>query len=413
MYRCRAESGAEKPPEPSRSGTAQPAERPSEPPVNLPPLSLYVHIPWCVRKCPYCDFNSHAADTLQEATYVEALLRDLEQDAPLAQGRQLTSIFFGGGTPSLFSAESIDRVLAASRALIGWEDDIEITLEANPGASEAERFAGYRQAGVNRLSIGVQSFNAAHLQVLGRIHDPDQAVAAFEAARVAGFERINLDLMHGLPEQTPEQALADLDQAIRLGPEHLSWYQLTLEPNTEFYSRPPSLPDDETLWAIQDAGHARLARAGYAQYEVSAYARPGERCRHNLNYWLFGDYLGIGAGAHGKVTHSNGQIERRAKTRLPRHYLARETDFLSDRHTVPARDLPFEFAMNVLRLVDGADENLYKLRTGQPTQTLRSQLAPWYAREALVPGRWQCTPNGLRFLNEILTSLIPDDGGDT
>ena len=379
--------------------------------MTLPPLALYVHIPWCVRKCPYCDFNSHTAESVDEAAYVRALLNDLDTELEDAGGRPLHSIFFGGGTPSLFSPDAIAAILDGARARLGFEPDIEITLEANPGASDAGRFTGYRQAGVNRLSIGVQSFQTPYLKALGRIHDGGEALAAFEAARQAGFRRINLDLMHGLPDQTPEDALADLDTAIGLGPEHLSWYQLTLEPNTVFYSDPPPLPDDDDLWAIQEAGQARLASAGYRQYEVSAYSRPGEHSRHNLNYWLFGDYIGIGAGAHGKLTRPDGTLIRRAKTRLPRHYLARVGHYVAEEAPIRHEDMPFEFAMNVLRLVDGADEFLYKQRTGLEMETVRPLLQPWIDRGWLVPGRWQCTAEGFRFLNDILASLIPDTEG--
>ena len=364
-----------------------------------------------MRKCPYCDFNSHTAESVDEAAYVRALLNDLDTELEDAGGRPLHSIFFGGGTPSLFSPDAIAAILDGARARLGFEPDIEITLEANPGASDAGRFTGYRQAGVNRLSIGVQSFQTPYLKALGRIHDGGQALAAFEAARQAGFRRINLDLMHGLPDQTPEDALADLDTAIGLGPEHLSWYQLTLEPNTVFYSDPPPLPDDDDLWAIQEAGQARLASAGYRQYEVSAYSRPGEHSRHNLNYWLFGDYIGIGAGAHGKLTRPDGTLIRRAKTRLPRHYLARVGHYVAEEAPIRHEDMPFEFAMNVLRLVDGADEFLYKQRTGLEMETVRPLLQPWIDRGWLVPGRWQCTAEGFRFLNDILASLIPDTEG--
>ncbi len=265
-----------------------------------PPLAAYVHIPWCVKKCPYCDFNSHTSATgLPETEYVDALIADLDQELASGAGQTLTSIFFGGGTPSLFSAASLGRILQAMQNRLSFAADIEITLEANPGTFEQVKFAGYRAAGINRLSIGIQSFDATHLKALGRIHDDAEALRAVDMARRAGFDNLNLDLMHGLPGQTLEQAMADIDQALELSPEHLSWYQLTLEPNTVFYSKPPVLPEDDILWDIQEAGQARLAGAGYQQYEISAYARNGQRARHNLNYWQYGDFLGIGAGAHG------------------------------------------------------------------------------------------------------------------
>ena len=272
---------------------------------SLPPLSLYVHIPWCVRKCPYCDFNSHAAGPeIPEQAYIQRLISDLEQDLPLAQGRKLTSIFFGGGTPSLFSAEGIGRIITAAEERVGFEEEIEITLEANPGTVEQAKFSGFRSAGINRLSIGIQSFNDSHLSKLGRIHSGEQALAAVGTARRAGFENFNLDLMHGLSGQTLDEARRDIQLATDQGANHISWYQLTIEPNTEFYSRPPRLPEEEVLADIQQMGMELLQDRGYSQYEVSAYARNGESSRHNLNYWQFGDYLGIGAGAHGKISQS-------------------------------------------------------------------------------------------------------------
>jgi len=294
--------------------------------IALPPLALYLHVPWCVRKCPYCDFNSHeAAAGLPEAEYVTALLADLDHDLAtlpdLVQGRAVSSVFIGGGTPSLFSAAAYERLFDGLRARLPFAADVEITLEANPGTVEQEKFRGYRALGINRLSIGVQSFAPDKLVALGRIHGRDEALHAAQAARAAGFDNFNLDLMHGLPGQTLEEALADIDQAIALGPTHLSWYQLTIEPNTVFYRDPPVLPEDDTLWAIQEAGQARLAAAGLQQYEVSAYAQAGRECRHNRNYWEFGDYLALGAGAHGKLTREGG-VWRYQKTRLPRDYLA-------------------------------------------------------------------------------------------
>ncbi|MBR9885158.1 MAG: radical SAM family heme chaperone HemW, partial [Oceanospirillales bacterium] len=312
-------------------------------------------------KCPYCDFNSHAvrSEQLPEAEYVEALLEDLDSELAAAADRPLQSIFIGGGTPSLFSASAIDRILAGVNKRLAFVDDIEITMEANPGTFERERFADYRKAGVNRLSIGIQSFNDAALKALGRIHCADEAIAAASAAREI-FPELNLDLMHGLPGQSPEGALADLAQAIELSPDHLSWYQLTIEPNTEFYSRPPTLPMDEALWEIQERGQARLADAGYRQYEVSAYAKPGHQARHNLNYWQFGDYIGIGAGAHGKFSEPTPcglRISRRHKMRQPAAYMDPARRIAGD-EVVAKEDQPFEFMMNALRLVDGVDIDL-------------------------------------------------------
>ena len=272
-------------------------------PSNLPPLALYIHIPWCVKKCPYCDFNSHAVrGEIPEAQYVKAVLADLEREKNAAQGRPISSIFIGGGTPSLFTAKGISDILHGADKIVPFAPDIEITMEANPGTFERERFAGFQAAGVNRLSIGVQSFNDQHLAQLGRIHSGTEAIAAIESARKLGFEHLNIDLMHGLAKQSPEQALHDLRTAIVLGNDHLSWYQLTIEPNTEFHARPPTLPDIDTLWDIQQEGQALISAAGFTQYEISAYAKPSSQARHNINYWQFGDYFGIGAGAHGKLS---------------------------------------------------------------------------------------------------------------
>jgi putative oxygen-independent coproporphyrinogen III oxidase len=345
------------------------------------PLSLYLHFPWCVRKCPYCDFNSHAArGDIEEDRYVDALIRDLDYElsvAPLA-GRPpspLISIFAGGGTPSLFSGRAIGRVLEAVAARLPFAPDIEITLEANPGTADAGNFREYRAAGVNRLSIGVQSLDDAQLKRLGRIHGREEAIAAYRTARDAGFDNINLDLMFALPQQTPDEALADLRAACALAPEHLSYYQLTLEPNTEFAAHPPVLPDDEAAWTMQLAGQALLAEHGYAQYEVSAYASAGRQCRHNRNYWEFGDYLGIGAGAHGKLSGASG-IVRRARHKHPRSYLegAGGTAAIQEERTVAASELPFEFAMNTLRLNQGFSLAEFERRTGLPATALDAAL---------------------------------------
>jgi len=358
------------------------------------PLSLYIHFPWCVRKCPYCDFNSHAVrGDIEEDRYVDALIRDLDYElrlpTPDSRFPALSSIFAGGGTPSLFSGRAIGRVLEAVAARLPFAPDIEITLEANPGTADAGNFRGYRAAGVNRLSIGVQSLDDAQLKRLGRIHGRDEAIAAYRTARAAGFDNVNLDLMYALPQQIPEQALADLQAACDLAPEHLSYYQLTLEPNTEFAAHPPLLPDDEAAWDMQLAGQALLARHGYAQYEVSAYAQPGRQCRHNRNYWEFGDYLGIGAGAHSKRTYaggigagahgkrsSAGGIVRRARHKHPRTYQegAGGAAAIQEDKPVAAAELPFEYAMNTLRLNQGFTRAGFQHRTGLDAATLDAAL---------------------------------------
>lgn len=377
------------------------------------PLSLYVHIPWCVRKCPYCDFNSHEkTGALPEADYIDALVADLEQELPRVWGRRLSTLFIGGGTPSLFSAEAIDRLLAAVRARLPCQPDMEVTLEANPGTVEAGKFAEFRAAGINRLSIGVQSFSADKLTALGRIHDPAQAIRAAEEAHRAGFTTFNLDLMHGLPGQDLAGAMADLDTAIGLAPTHISWYQLTLEPNTVFAKRPPVLPEEDLLWDIQEAGWEKLAGAGFGQYEVSAFARTGHHCRHNVNYWSFGDYLGIGAGAHGKLTDLQYQrAYRTTKKKYPRDYLAPSRQFLAEENDIAEREMPFEFMLNVLRLNGGVPIAYFSERTGM----LLSQVAPVLskARERGLldeaPGVIKPTPTGHRFLNDLLELFLPEN----
>ncbi|WP_343351189.1 radical SAM family heme chaperone HemW [Pseudomonas sediminis] len=375
----------------------------------LPPLALYIHIPWCVRKCPYCDFNSHAAGpTLPEEEYVDALLADLDIDLQHVHGRQLTSIFFGGGTPSLFSDRALGRLLEGVEQRVGFAPDIEITLEANPGTFEQAKFKGYRALGINRLSIGVQSFQEAKLKALGRIHDGGEAIRAADMARAAGFDNFNLDLMHGLPEQSIEDALFDLRTAISQGPTHLSWYQLTMEPNTVFWSQPPTLPEDDLLWDIQEAGQALLAAEGYAQYEVSAYAKPGKQARHNLNYWTFGDFLGIGAGAHAKLSTRAGRIQRTWKTRLPKDYLDPAKAFQAGERLLEADELPFEFLMNVLRLTEGAPAELFSQRTGLPLQQLE-QARREAERQGLLqadPARLAATTKGQLFLNDLLQQFL-------
>ena len=385
----------------------------------LPPLALYVHVPWCVRKCPYCDFNSHGVGygaELPEAAYLDALLADLDADLPLAAGRELVSIFVGGGTPSLLSASFYRRFLDELRRRLPLAENIEITLEANPGTVEHDRFEGYREAGINRLSLGVQSFQSSQLAALGRIHSGDDAERAFAQARAAGFDNINLDLMHGLPGQDPALALDDLNRALSLAPEHLSWYQLTLEPNTEFHSHPPALPEEETLWNIQDEGHARLEEAGFARYEISAYSRPGREARHNLNYWSFGDYLGIGAGSHGKLSRPGEQgleIERRWKSRQPEAYLLRRQDprgFVAGHQRIPERDLVLEFAMNALRLVEGVPLATWTRHTGRPLEMLERRLVEARNKGLLVedPSHLRASDQGLLFLNDLL-AMVSDD----
>ena len=377
---------------------------------QLPPLAAYVHIPWCVRKCPYCDFNSHAAGPeLPETDYVDAVLADLEQDLVQVHGRPLTSIFFGGGTPSLFSAAALGRLLEGIERRVPFAPDIEITLEANPGTFEQAKFSAYRQLGINRLSIGVQSFQGDKLKALGRIHDGSEAIRAADMARNAGFDNFNLDLMHGLPDQSLDDALYDLRTAIAQGPTHLSWYQLTMEPNTVFWSQPPQLPEDDLLWDIQEAGQALLAEAGYAQYEVSAYARAGRQARHNLNYWTFGDFLGIGAGAHAKLSSPEGRIQRTWKTRLPKDYLDPAKAFQAGARELDADELPFEFLMNALRLTDGVPAGLYPQRTGLPLADLAASRREAEAQGLLQadPARLAATPKGQLFLNDLLQRFLP------
>lgn len=385
--------------------------------LQLPPLSLYIHIPWCVQKCPYCDFNSHAVKQgIPEAEYIAHLLADLDQDLALVPNRVLHSIFIGGGTPSTFSAEGIAAILTGVRARLSCESGMEVTMEANPGTVEASRFAGYVAAGVTRFSIGVQSFQATQLQALGRIHNPAQARRAAELAtqlRQHGLNSFNLDLMHGLPQQDLPGALADLQQAIDLAPPHLSWYQLTIEPNTAFASRPPVLPEDEALWDIQEQGHALLTRAGYQQYETSAYSKPGFQCAHNLNYWRFGDYLGIGCGAHGKITRQAdvtqpGGIIRTVKIKHPKGYMDLSRGYLDSSVPVDKADLPFEFFMNRFRLLEACPKADFTAYTGLSVETV----APTLARAVQLglvnetPQHWQVTPHGVRYLNELLQLFL-------
>jgi putative oxygen-independent coproporphyrinogen III oxidase len=376
-------------------------------------LALYVHMPWCVRKCPYCDFNSHQLKSAQpDASYIDALLRDFDMEAPRVAGRRIDTVFFGGGTPSLFSPEEFARLLATLKERIAFAEDVEITLEANPGTIERGRFAGYAQAGINRVSLGAQSFDSRALKVLGRIHSADDTLRAVEELRAAKLDNFNLDLMYALPQQTPEEALNDVRIACSLGAAHISYYQLTLEPGTVFHSRPPSLPDEDASWHIQTAGQKLLAEAGYAQYEVSAYAKQGRRCRHNLNYWLFGDYLGLGAGAHGKLSLGMPmQILRTTKPKQPREYqdrIRQAQQAIGDAAYVAETDLPFEFMLNALRLNDGFTRDGYETRTGLALQLLDEKLVH-ARRRGLIdesPSGWRPTELGRRFLNDLQAGFL-------
>ncbi len=379
--------------------------------LTLPPLSLYIHIPWCVRKCPYCDFNSHAQKTehLPEDAYIESLLRDLDADVPYAQGRPIESIFFGGGTPSLFSAQGIGKILRVVEARLALSNDCEITLEANPGTFEQAKFSGFREAGINRLSIGVQSFQDRHLKTLGRIHNSGEAQRAVGIAQQAGFDNFNIDLMHGLPSQTVAEALHDIENALSLGAQHLSWYQLTIEQNTAFYSAPPQLPDEEVLCDIAEAGWDSIKQHGLTQYEVSAYSRLGKQSRHNINYWQFGDYIGIGAGAHGKFTlPAEGRIIRSQKTRLPEHFMSKDSLNICKLNTLEYKDQTFEFMMNALRLREGVSIELFTERTLVDV----AQLIPtWHQlrAEGLMvdrDDRLATTERGALYLNAVLERFL-------
>ncbi|WAH51528.1 radical SAM family heme chaperone HemW [Pseudescherichia vulneris] len=377
--------------------------------ADLPPLSLYIHIPWCVQKCPYCDFNSHALKgEVPHDDYVQHLLSDLDADAPWAQGREVKTIFIGGGTPSLLSGPAMQTLLDGVRARLNLAADAEITMEANPGTVEADRFVDYQRAGVNRISIGVQSFSEAKLTRLGRIHGPEEAKRAARLATGLGLRSFNLDLMHGLPDQTLDEALDDLRQAIDLNPPHLSWYQLTIEPGTLFGSRPPVLPDDDSLWEIFEQGHQLLTAAGYQQYETSAYAKPGYQCQHNLNYWRFGDYLGIGCGAHGKVTFPDGRILRTAKTRHPRGYM--QGTYRDRQHEVETADKPFEFFMNRFRLLEPAPRADFSRYTGLDESAIRPQIERAIALNYVTESAeaWQITEHGKLFLNSLLELFLAE-----
>ncbi|WP_417516020.1 radical SAM family heme chaperone HemW [Marinobacter sp.] len=372
-----------------------------------PPLSLYIHVPWCVRKCPYCDFNSHAIQSdLPESAYLTALLEDLDQDLAFSSGRAIETVFIGGGTPSLMSGDFYRKLFKGLSERLTFAEDAEITLEANPGTLEEGRFEAFREAGINRLSIGVQSFNPVHLKALGRIHDSAAAHRAIDTARKAGFDNFNLDLMHGLPDQTPEEALEDLRSAMSHEPPHLSWYQLTLEPNTEFYSRPPDLPDDDLLWEIAERGGEYLRQQGFTDYEVSAWCRDGKASRHNLNYWSFGDYMALGAGGHGKISLPDGTIRRYWKTRQPDAYLNRIGSRTAGSEKIDVEELPLEFLMNALRLRKGVDESLFFERTGLPVTSVGVQLQKLREDKLLFSDRLQATALGQRYLNSLLERFL-------
>jgi putative oxygen-independent coproporphyrinogen III oxidase len=380
-----------------------------------PPLSLYIHIPWCVRKCPYCDFNSHAVqENIPEAAYITALIADLEQDLPSVWGRTIETVFIGGGTPSLFSPEGIDRLLGDIRARMPLKPNAEITLEANPGTVDQARFRGFRDAGINRLSIGAQSFQSNLLRNIGRIHDDREAIIAVEAAHHAGFDNINVDLMFGLPGQSTEQALIDLRTATALEPTHISWYELTIEPNTWFHRHPPQPAADDILWDMQQAGSSLLVTKGFERYEISAYARNNQQCRHNLNYWHFGDYLGIGAGAHAKISNAaTREITRTAKTRHPRSYLetahSRQRISTSSRLTVD--DVVLEFAMNALRLDRGFSPAIFTAATGLPGTVIEGIINNGVADGLLSRDNTtiKATARGRRYLNELLQQWMPEN----
>jgi putative oxygen-independent coproporphyrinogen III oxidase len=385
--------------------------------VPAPPLSLYVHIPWCVKKCPYCDFNSHAREgALPVEAYVDAVLADLDRDldrfGEATAGREVVSVFFGGGTPSLFAPDAIGRLIGGAAERLAFRDKIEITMETNPGTVEHGRFEDYLRAGVTRISFGVQSFDDDKLRRLGRIHSAGEADRAIKTAQDSGFDNINLDLMYALPEQTLEGALADIDRAIAFAPAHVSHYQLTLEPNTLFAAKPPALPDVDATWDMQEACQCKLAESGYAQYEVSAYARDGRRCAHNVNYWMFGDYLGVGAGAHGKVTEADGRVVRSTKVKLPRSYLDRAArrEAFGTFDTVATEQLPFEFVLNALRLDEGVPIETFEKRTGLSRSDIAKPLAEarergWLEADA---NALRPTESGRRFLNDLIALFLPD-----
>jgi putative oxygen-independent coproporphyrinogen III oxidase len=389
--------------------------------LSEPGLSLYVHLPWCVRKCPYCDFNSHQLKSAApDGSYIDALIRDFDMELPRAKGRRIDTVFFGGGTPSLFQPEDFARLLRALRQRIAFADDVEVTLEANPGTIERGRFSGYRDAGINRVSLGAQTFGPRALELLGRIHSAEDTHRAVEELRAAGLDNFNLDLMYALPEQSLEEAVRDVRIACELNPAHISYYQLTLEPGTVFHARPPKLPDEDAAWAVQTAGQKLLADAGYVQYEVSAYARPGRRCRHNLNYWLFGDYLGLGAGAHGKLSLELPQrILRTVKPKQPREYQDQirsaglgaggaASGAIGESSFIAPAELPFEFMLNALRLNEGFTVQDYRRQTGLEMDSVAPKLDHACGRGLLESREdgWRPTELGRRFLNDLQGSFL-------
>ncbi len=371
---------------------------------NEIPLSLYIHTPWCEHKCPYCDFNSHAIKkSIPEETYINCLIEDLKLSQHLAQGRKIKSIFIGGGTPSMFSAESIYKILNSTNKFIQFETNIEITMEANPGSSEQIKFKGFRDAGVNRLSIGVQSFNDTQLKKLQRVHSSSQALKSIDMAIDSGFDNFNIDLMFALPDQTLDQSISDLQTAIKCNPNHISWYQLTLEPNTVFHKFPPKLPNEEITWKIQESGHQLLKENGYEQYEISAFSKPGKQSAHNLNYWLFGDYIGIGAGAHGKISFQNNEATRHNKKLIPESYMNPNSPFTAKETKLSDKDKIFEFMLNVLRLHKKIPKSLFETRTGLAWDSISDKIDVAIAKELIKEDKshFWTTQQGKRFLNDL------------
>lgn len=378
--------------------------------AHMNPLSLYIHIPWCIRKCPYCDFNSHKSpQNLPETQYVQALINDLKNDLQDFPARPLQSIFIGGGTPSLFSPSAYEMLFHKLQELVPFNHDIEITLEANPGTVEQQRFRHYRALGINRLSLGIQSFNPKHLSALGRIHDDTQSHLAIESARRAGFDNINLDIMHGLPQQTASEGLDDLHKALSYHPEHISWYQLTLEPNTVFYKKPPKLPSEETAYHLEQEGFQLLQKQGYQRYEISAFCKSDKKALHNMNYWYYGDYYGIGAGAHSKLTAHNQQIHRLRKQRQPGDYLSEQKPFLAEKTCIQPPDLIFEFMLNATRLQEPIKKSLFTDRTGLSLERLTGPLT-LAEKKGLIEindSHWQVTPLGRRYTNDLQMLFLP------
>lgn len=374
--------------------------------MRLPPLSLYVHLPWCVKKCPYCDFNSHARASIPEDEYLISLMKDLDQDLKYVQNRNIHSLFFGGGTPSLMSGAFYLRFMDALRERLEFEEGAEVTLEANPGASDAKHFQDYAKAGINRVSIGAQSFQNKQLLVLGRIHSAEQIPRAVDSLRNAGISNYNIDLMHGLPDQNVSLALQDLESAIALEPAHLSWYQLTIEQNTEFFSKPPVLPEDDLLWQIVEQGSALLNAHGFKQYEVSAFSKPDMQSRHNLNYWQYGDYIGLGAGAHSKVSDDSRRILRYRKSRMPEAYMADRVSYRVGEEYVEKNAQAFEFMMNALRLRDGVEENVFEQRTQLRLNDIDAQLQDLRKEGLMLEQRIQLSDKGFLFLNSVLERFL-------